>query len=75
VVGFGSGIRIFLRGGLFNTGRERAWKIAARSPQSLQRGGLVVFFVMDSPFESYNDEVEHFLAKPRTTTNATEQQL
>jgi hypothetical protein len=31
--------------------------------------------IMRNPFETYNDEVEHFLAKPRTTTNATEQQL
>jgi hypothetical protein len=36
VVGFRSDIRISLRGGLFNTSRERAWKIAARSLQSLQ---------------------------------------
>jgi proteasome accessory factor A len=33
------------------------------------------FLVMGDPFQTYNEEVEQFLAKPRTTTDATEQQL
>jgi len=33
------------------------------------------FLVMGNPFETYNDEVERFLSKPRITTSATEQQL
>src|SRR5437588_2762958 len=33
------------------------------------------FLVMGNPFETYNDEVERFLSKPRTTTNATDEQL
>jgi proteasome accessory factor A len=32
------------------------------------------FLVMGNPFETYNDEVERFLSKPRTT-GATEHQL
>jgi hypothetical protein len=30
---------------------------------------------MGNPFETYNDEVDHFLSKPRTITSETEQQL
>jgi proteasome accessory factor A len=33
------------------------------------------FLVMGNPFETYNDEVDHFLSKPRTINSATEQQL
>jgi len=33
------------------------------------------FLVMGNPFETYNDEVDRFLSKPRTITSATEQQL
>ena len=33
------------------------------------------FLVMGNPFETYNDEVERFLSKPRITTSGTEQQL
>jgi len=33
------------------------------------------FLVMGNPFETYNDEVERFLSKPRITTSTTEQQL
>src|SRR5258705_8429680 len=33
------------------------------------------FLVMGNPFETYNDEVDRFLLKPRTITSATEQQL
>lgn len=43
MVGFRSDIHISLRSGLFNTGGERAWKIAERSLQSLQRRNAVVF--------------------------------
>jgi hypothetical protein len=28
---------------------------------------------MGNPFETYNDEVDRFLSKPRTTTGAAEQ--
>jgi len=30
---------------------------------------------MGNPFETYNDEVDQFLSKPRPITGATEQQL
>jgi hypothetical protein len=33
------------------------------------------FLVMGNPFETYNDEVDRFLSKPRTITSGTEQQL
>jgi hypothetical protein len=66
MVGFRSSIRVPLRGGLFNTGRERAWKSAPSDSRD--------FLVMGNPFETYNDEVERFLEKPRTT-GATEHQL
>ena len=33
------------------------------------------FLVMGNPFETYNDEVDRFLSKPRTVTSATDQQL
>ena len=33
------------------------------------------FLVMGNPFETYNEEVDRFLSKPRTTSSATEQQL
>jgi hypothetical protein len=33
------------------------------------------FLVMGNPFETYNDEVDRFLSKPRTITSETEQQL
>ncbi|HEU0209650.1 MAG TPA: proteasome accessory factor PafA2 family protein [Candidatus Udaeobacter sp.] len=33
------------------------------------------FLVMGNPFDTYNDEVDHFLSKPRTTSNPGEQQL
>jgi proteasome accessory factor A len=33
------------------------------------------FLVMGNPFDTYNDEVDRFLSKPRTITSATEQQL
>src|SRR6266849_5832064 len=33
------------------------------------------FLVMGDPFQTYNDEVDHFLSKPRVINAATEEQL